>query len=106
MRLWFCGWELEDFHSKPLIFVDERQKTTFAIYEPIFRQARERLKANGIFVLHLGKSRKCDMAEELSKVAKDWFNVADLFSESVKHCESHGIKDKGAVEHHQYLVLH
>jgi hypothetical protein len=106
MRLWFCGWEAEDFRTKPLYFVDERQKVSFEVYEPIFRQARERLKQGGVMVLHLGKSNKCDMAEALAIVAKKWFRVADIYSENVNHCESHGIKDKGAVTSHQYLVLY
>jgi len=105
MRLWFCGWESEDFRTQPLSFVDERQKVSFEIYEPIFRQARERLKPGGVMVLHLGKSRKCDMAQALSQVARRWFRVTDIFSENVEHCESHGIRDKGAVTSHQYLVL-
>jgi hypothetical protein len=106
MRLWFCGWEAADFRIRPLAFVDERQKISFDIYEPIFRQARERLKSNGVMVLHLGKSRKCDMAQALARVAARWFCVADVFSENVEHCESHGIRDKGTVEEHQYLVLY
>jgi hypothetical protein len=105
LRLWFCGWNIRDFHSKPLLFVDERQKAGFAVYEPVFRQARERLKRGGIMVLHLGKSKKCNMGEELAKVASRWFKVVDFFCESVEHCESHGIKDKGTVEEHQYLLL-
>ena len=105
MRLWFCGWEANDFRVQPLAFVDERQKKGFEIYEPIFRQGRERLKPGGVFVLHLGKSRKCDMAQELVKVAVRWFRVADIFTETVGHCESHGIRDKGTVTAHQFLVL-
>lgn len=105
LRLWFCGWNIKDFHSKPLLFVDERQKAGFAVYEPVFRQARERLKRGGIMVLHLGKSKKCNMGKELTKVASKWFKVVDFFSENVEHCESHGIKDKGTVEEHQYLLL-
>ena len=45
------------------------------------------------------------MANELQKVSKKWFNSADLFDESVAHCDSHGIRDKGTVTSHQYLVL-
>ncbi len=105
MRLWFCGWEKEDFTIKPLSFVDERQKTSFLIYEPILRQARERLKIGGVLVFHLGKSHKCDMGEELKRISKKWFKNADLFTESVLHCESHGIRDKGTVTDHQYLIL-
>jgi len=105
VRLWFCGWEAEDFRSKPLMFVDERQKIDFSVYESIFRQARERLKKEGVVILHLGNSRKCNMSEQLSKIASKWFKVGDIFSEDVQHCESHGIKDKGTVQEHQYLVL-
>lgn len=105
MRLWFCGWEWLSFRTQPLAYVDERQKTSFEIYNSIFRQARERLKAGGVFVLHLGESRKCNMAEALRQKASRWFRVLDVFSESVAHCESHGIRDKGTVTSHQYLVL-
>jgi DNA modification methylase len=105
MRLWFAGWTAEDFHRRPLAFVDERQKKAFSVYEPIFRQARERLKPGGVMLLHLGKSRKCDMAASLAGVAKPWFHVVDVFSEDVGHCESHGISDKGAVVQHAYMLL-
>jgi len=105
MRLWFAGWEPEDFRSAPQQFVDERQKRSFGIYEPIFGQAVERLRPGGVFVLHLGRSKKCNMAEQLAQVAGRYMTVADVFSESVEHCESHGIRDKGTVVDHQYLVL-
>lgn len=105
IRIWFSGWSEKDFKHQPNSFVDERQKKDFAIYESIFRQSKERLKKDGVCVLHLGKSVKCDMAEELQKISKRWFKTADLFDESVEHCESHGIRDKGTVTSHQYLVL-
>ncbi|MHB8817146.1 MAG: hypothetical protein ACYDAE_28310, partial [Steroidobacteraceae bacterium] len=105
MRLWFCGWEAQDFRERPLAFVEERQKRGFEVYHPIFRQCRERLKSGGIAVFHLGASRKCDMARELARIAKPWFRASDVFSENVSHCESHGIRDKGTVVSHQYLVL-
>jgi hypothetical protein len=106
MRLWFAGWSAADFKTRPLSFVDERQKDTFDVYRPILRQARERLKPGGVCVMHLGKSRKCDMAKEIAEVAKTWFTTADVFSESVAHCESHGIRDKGTVVEHSYVVLY
>lgn len=105
MRLWFCGWENTDFQTQPLAFVDERQKASFDVYSPLLRQARERLKPGGVVVFHLGESRKCNMAEALIKVSSPWFQVKDFFSENVEHCESHGIRDKGTVTSHQYLVL-
>ena len=105
MRLWFCGWEASDFRERPLAFVDERQKRGFEVYNPILRQCRERLKSDGVAVFHLGASKKCDMAKELARIAKTWFRVADIYTECVAHCESHGIRDKGTVVSHQFLVL-
>ncbi|MFH1005514.1 MAG: DNA methyltransferase, partial [Bacteroidota bacterium] len=105
IRIWFSGWSEKDFKFQVNSFVEEKQKKDFAIYESIFRQSKERLKKDGVCVLHLGKSVKCDMAKELQKISKRWFKAADLFDESVEHCESHGIRDKGTVTSHQYLVL-
>ncbi|NCO83767.1 MAG: hypothetical protein COZ31_01920 [Nitrospirae bacterium CG_4_10_14_3_um_filter_44_29] len=105
IRIWFSGWSENDFKYQINSYIEERQKKDFTIYESIFRQSRERLKRGGVCVLHLGKSVKCDMAEELKKVSKRWFNIVDLFVENVEHCESHGIRDKGTVTSHQYLVL-
>jgi DNA modification methylase len=106
MRLWFAGWLDDDFKKRPLAFIDERQKRDFAVYQPILRQARERLKTGGVCIFHLGKSRKCDMATEIQKIAKPWFAHSEIFNESVGHCESHGIRDKGTVVEHSYLVLY
>lgn len=106
LRLWFSGWSPRDFKGRPLGFVDERQKKSFDVYVPVLRQARERLKPDGVVVLHLGKSSKCNMASELISLGKRWFRSADVFDESVAHCESHGIRDKGTVTSHQYLILY
>jgi hypothetical protein len=105
MRLWFMGWERKDFDAKPQHFIDERQKRTFRVYEAVFRQARERLKPGGVVVFHLGRSKKCEMADQLARVAAPWFRVRDRFAENVRHCESHGIRDKGTVTAHEFLVL-
>jgi DNA modification methylase len=106
MRIWFAGWEKEDFKYEQKRFVDEKQKESFDCYAPILRQAKERLKSNGVVVLHLGKSNKCDMAENILNTAKFWFSRFEVFNESVTECESHGIRDKGTVTDHQYLVLY
>ncbi len=105
MRFWFCGWESEDFETQPERFVETKQRASFDVYDSILRQSHERLKAGGVAVFHLGYSRKCDMARELSRVAEPYFRVLDVFTESVEHCESHGIRDKGTVTQHQFVVL-
>lgn len=105
MRFWFCGWDREDFDSKPTDYVETLQKRSLAVYETIFRRIRERLRPGGVAVFHLGRSRKCDMAAELARFASPLFRVDDVFREDVTHCERHGVSDQGTVTSHQYLVL-
>jgi DNA modification methylase len=105
MRFWFVGWEREDFDTRAAEFLETRQKQNLDVYRTFFESSRERLRDNGLLVLHLGNSAKCDMGAELSKRVAPWYSVADSFTEGVEHCESHGIRDKGTVSGHTYLVL-
>lgn len=105
MRLWFSGWDAKDFSTKPANFVEVKQKINFSVYEPIFSQSAKRLKSGGYFALHLGKSAKCDMAKMIIEIGKKHLSVVDFFDESVLHCESHGISDKGSVTDHQYVLF-
>ncbi len=106
IRLWFSGWDQKDFIHEQKRFVDEKQKKSFKCYEPIIRQSKERMKQDGVLVFHLGKSKKCNMAEKIFELSKPWFEKYEIFNESVSHCESHGISDKGTVTEHQYLLLY
>lgn len=106
IRMWFSGWSEFEFRQGKNAFLEERQMASFECYDPILRQARERLKKDGILVFHLGKSDKCDMAAELKRRAKYWFRRSEVVDESVLHCEKHGIRDKGTVKQHQYLLLY
>ncbi len=105
MRLWFSGWDAHDFSTKPADFVEVKQKINFSVYEPIFAQAAARLKKGGYFALHLGKSVKCDMASRIMEIGRRHLSILDYFDESVLHCESHGIRDKGTVTDHQYVLF-
>ncbi len=105
MRFWFVGWEREDFDTRTSEFVENRQKQNLDVYRSFFESSRERLRDKGLLVLHLGNSAKCDMGAELGKRVAPWFSIADVFTEGVEHCESHGIRDKGTVHGHTYLVL-
>lgn len=105
MRFWFVGWEREDFDIRASEFLETRQKQSLDVYRSFYAAARDRLRDGGLLVLHLGNSAKCDMGAELSKRVAPWFSVCDVFTEGVEHCESHGIRDKGAVHGHTYLVL-
>ncbi len=105
LRLWFSGWSKSDFTNSTKTFLEERQKKDMTVYDSIFSQSYERLKKGGVCVFHLGKSKKCDMAQELKVISSKWFKHSDIFDESVTHCKSFGIKDIGTVTAHQYLIL-
>lgn len=105
MRFWFVGWEREDFDTRTSEFLETRQKKNLDVYRSFFEASRERLRDKGLLVLHLGNSAKCDMGAELGKRVAPWFSIADNFTEGVEHCESHGIRDKGTVHGHTYLIL-
>lgn len=105
IRLWFTGWERDDFKEQPGNYLDEKQKKGLFIYTRIFEQAKNRLKTDGYLVFHLGKSKKCDMGEALKIYAKRYFTHIDLFDESVADCDKFGIHDIGTVTSHQYLVM-
>ena len=105
MRFWFVGWERKDFDSQTSGFVENRQKQNLDVYRYFFEASRERIKDQGLLVLHLGQSAKCDMGVELASRVGPWFSVVDKFTEGVEHCESHGVRDKGTVNGHTYLLL-
>lgn len=106
IRLWFLGWESEDFKNQPIHYVDEIQKKNINVYHNIFQQSKDRLKKDGFLVMHLGKNNKCDMGNALINIAQHYFKNIDLFDESVTNCEKFGIKDIGGVTAHQYLVCY
>lgn len=105
MRLWLCGWEPDDYKEAENIFLDQKQKKNFDVYIPFFKMCSDVLSPQGKVILHLGKTDKFDMAEELSKRAEPYFKEIFRGSENVESIEKHGIKDKGATLEHQYLFL-
>lgn len=105
MRLWACGWEPEDFKTANDKFIDQKQNQNFDIYYDFFEMCYHNLKKNGILILHLGKTKKIDMAEELSIRSRKRFTEIYRADEDVTNIEKHGIKDKGSTVAHQYLFL-
>ena len=105
MRLWLCGWEPENYKVADDIFIDNKQMKDFDIYYSFFEMCSNVLKKDGKVILHLGKTKKIDMAEELSLRAEKWFEVVYSAGECVEKNEKHGIKDKGATVEHQFLFL-
>jgi hypothetical protein len=105
MRLWLCGWEEKDFKLASSKFLDVKQKSNFDVYNDFFKMCYEVLKPKGKVILHLGKTEKVDMAQELSLRASTYFNEVYRGSENVSSIEKHGIKDKGGTIEHQFLFL-
>ena len=105
MRYWFTGWERSDFDEGVGEFFETRQRRSLDIYSTFFSQAYEATKPGAFVVMHLGFSKRCDMATELAERVPSGFDHIDTFYEGVGHCESHGVTDKGAVNGHSYLVL-
>ena len=105
MRLWLCGWNNEDFKNADKLFLDSKQKKDFSIYASFFEMCNRVLKENGKVILHLGKTPKIDMAEELQKYSSKYFNTVYYGSETVSNIEKHGIKDKGNTIEHEFLFL-
>lgn len=105
LRLWFAGWEPNDFKEAPKLFLDSLQAKSMEVYKEFFIMANKVLIPKGRIILHLGKSNKCNMAKEIIKYSEPWFKVIYTGDEDVSKIEKHGIKDKGGTTHHQFLFL-
>lgn len=105
LRLWMCGWEPSDYKEADTRFLDSRQRKDFSVYRSFFAVCSRVLKPGGRVVLHLGKTKRYDMAAELAPHASEWFETAYIGEENVQELEKHGIKDKGGTIRHQYLFL-
>lgn len=105
MRLWMAGWQPDDFKTKKFEFLEEKQKKNLDIYTDFFSKAHKWLKPNGKLILHLGKTKKFNMAEELAELCQPYFEVIHAFDEDVAGAEKFGLKDQGATFAHQYLFL-
>jgi DNA modification methylase len=105
IRYWFGGWGIEDFEKESFNYLEKKQKKDFNVYDNIFKESKRVLKKDSHLVMHLGLSDKLDMGKILLPIAEKHLKVVDLFNETVSHCEKHGIRDKGGIKEHQYLIL-
>ena len=55
--------------------------------------------------MHVGRTKRVDMARELAPRSLDWFSVASTFDEDVGGRETFGLRDYRATVAHQYLFL-
>ena len=105
MRLWLCGWDTPEFSEADGKFLDKKQSNNFDLYFSFFSMCAKVLKPHGKVILHLGKTNKIDMAEELSKRAVLNFKEIYRGNEPVLAIENHGIKDHSATIDHEFLFL-
>ena len=105
MRLWLCGWEADDYKNADEKFLDRKQQANFSVYQSFFEMCYRVLKPHGRVILHLGKTSKINMADELMIYANKYFKEVFRGSENVSELEKHGVKDKGGTLEHQFLFL-
>ncbi|MDB9731581.1 site-specific DNA-methyltransferase [Candidatus Pelagibacter sp.] len=105
IRYWFGGWGIQDFEKESFNYLEKKQKKDFNVYDNVFKESKRVLKENSYLLMHLGLSDKLDMGKILLPIAEKHLKVVDLFNETVSHCEKHGIRDKGGIKEHQYLIL-
>lgn len=105
IRMWFAGWDKEDFNVKKEHFLETSQVKDINIYESFFYLCHGLLKKNGSMILHLGFSKKANMAEMLIPIAQKNFDIVGYFNENVNNNETFGITDVGSVKMHQFLFL-
>lgn len=105
LRLWFCGWEAEDFHNRSRLFLERQQIESLDIYRDFFDVCRRLLASEGLMVLHLGGSDKHDMVARLVQLSSEFLSLIDVVSEDVTGVEKHGIRDKGLTTTHNFIFL-
>ena len=105
LRLWLCGWEEENFKNVNNNFLDKAQHNNLDVYYEFFDICNELLYPKGKLILHLGKTKKIDMAEELLLRSKRLFNLEAIGNEETDGIEDYGIRDNGRTVKHQFLFL-
>jgi DNA modification methylase len=105
LRMWFCGWDEQDFHELSRSFLERQQKESLDVYREFYKVCREMLRPGGLMILHLGGSDKHAMLETLLKMARETFEVRSVVTEDVSKVETHGIKDRGLTKTHNFIFL-
>ena len=105
LRLWFAGWTPTDFKDAGKLYFDDMQNKDLNIYFAFFESCYNLLVPKGKLILHLGKSKKVDMAKELINRSSQWFELIYTENEDVSLIENHGVSDKGATTDHQFVFL-
>lgn len=104
MRLWFCGWGPDDFRRRPDAFLERKQRTNFeASYRGFLEAMHRLLRPGGLLIMHLGETKRLNMAEQIAPLLKGRFSAIHIGRECVAHTESYGLTDKGATLAHGFI---
>lgn len=105
MRMWFCGWSEQDFHTQSRSFLERQQGKSFEVYSEFFDMAAGFLAPGAPLLLHVGGSKAYDMVDKLKSIAQGDFSHKHTIDEDVSQVEKHGIRDKGLTSRHLVVVL-
>lgn len=102
LRMWFCGWNAEDFHTRSLGFLERQQTKSLSCYEDFYGTCGKLLKADGLLVMHIGSGKKDRLVDSLRELALPQFRLIGEIVEDVASLEQHGLRDKGnrTTSHH------
>lgn len=103
LRMWFCGWEENDFHTRSLEFLERQQTKDLDVYVEFFDACQQMLRPGGLIVVHLGGSEHHKMVEHLHRLMASHFDDLGIVTEDVTGAEKHGIRDKGLTTTHNFL---
>ena len=103
LRLWFLGWDRDDFGSQPAGYIDVQQRESMHPYRKLAETMHRVLRPGGLLILHLGETATINMAEAVAAEIERSFDVAFAGRENVDDTESHGLRDKGATISHWYM---
>lgn len=105
IRMWFAGWDKEDFNKEKEKYLETKQVKNLDIYDGFFKICFNLIRNDGSLIMHLGFSKKANMAELLIPYAEKYFKIIGYFNENVSNNEKFGISDQGTVKIHQFLFM-
>lgn len=105
LRMWFCGWDAQDFHKTSLGFLERQQTKSMNCYYDFFEICKILLKSNGLLIVHLGSSEQKKMVEPFKEIASKSHSLIYDVVENVQDLEQHGISDKGCTKNHHILFF-
>ncbi|WP_334006664.1 hypothetical protein [Burkholderia cepacia] len=105
LRLWFCGWNEQDFSTTSLGFLERQQTKSLDCYNDFFDVCHTLLRPGSPLIMHIGSGGKRRLDEEIAAAAGSRFTLRYHLSESVTDIANHGIKDKGLTDVHHLVFL-